>query len=205
MKKKTTTNPTHNGLSINTNQGKNLSCLEEVLDKHHAHLVDMTDKHSKVMQVRFDLRYPTDGSVTPDNSQLSDFNYNLQRKLQRAKIEGGHRVDPRLVTVTEQHGNSPHPHMHGVIMVNGNAHRKALPILQEVERQWQQALHTEAQGLVDHCNKQGENGITVNRNADDFNAKMNQCSHQASYLAKTRGKDNNPKGSWLVKGTRIPK
>ncbi len=205
MKKKTTTNQAYNNLSINTNKGKDLSCLVDVLDKYHAHLKDMTTKHSKVMQLRFDLRYPADGTITPDNEQLSNFSYNFQRKLQREKIEGGHKVDPRLILVTEQHDNSQHPHIHGTVLVNANAKQKAYPLYLEIERQWKQVLKTNSEGLVDRCNKQGENGIIINRNADDYQDKMNQCSHQASYLAKTRGKESNPKGSWLVKGTRVPK
>lgn len=199
-----TTDTVYHGLPINTNENKGQACLTQVLDKHHAHLEDMTNKHSKVMQVRFDLHYPQDNSVTPNKQHLHDFNYNLQRKLNREQHVGGHKVDSRLITVTEQH-NSEHPHIHGVLLVNANVKRKYLPIMEQVERIWKLALGTDAQGLVDHCNRSGKNGIIIDRNKEDFEDKKKQCSHQGSYLAKVRGKENNAKGTWLVGGTRLPK
>ena len=33
--------------------------------------------HSKVMQVRFDLHYPSDGSILPSPDHIYDFSYNL--------------------------------------------------------------------------------------------------------------------------------
>jgi len=48
----------HNGLNINTNADKGQGCYTKILDKHQAHLQDMVNKHSQVMQVRFDLRFP---------------------------------------------------------------------------------------------------------------------------------------------------
>lgn len=194
----------YKGLSINTNENKGQACQTQVLYKLHAHREDMLNKHSKVMQVRLDLHYPTDNSITPSSQHLEDFTYNLQRKLKREKIQGGHQVDPRLITVSEQN-SSNNPHIHGVLLVNGNAKQNYYPLLQEAEQQWKQALKTENQGLVDYCNKLGENGIIMDRNKDDLQEKINECSYQASYLAKEKGKENKTKGSWLVKGTRLPK
>lgn len=204
MDKKLTTQETHRGLSINTNAEKNQACYADILDKHHAHLADMTQKHSKVIQVRFDLRYPQDGSVVPSAQHLHDFNYNFQRKLKRENHSGGHLVDPRIITVTEQ-CESENPHIHGVLLVNGNAKRSYYPLVQEIEKQWKTALKTNRDGLVDYCDRRGKNGIMIDRSKEDFGETMNQCSHQASYLAKARGKENKLKGSWLVSGTRVPK
>ena len=200
----TTTDTVYNGLPINTNADKGQGCLTQVLDKHHAHLDDMNNKHSKVMQTRFDLRYPADNSVTPSKQHLQDFSYNLQRKLNREKHAGGHKVDPRLIVVTEQH-HSENPHVHGVLLVNANAKQKYLPLIEEIDCIWKQALRTDAQGLVDYCNRSGANGIIMDRNKEDFEDKKNQCSHQGSYLAKERGKENKVKGSWGVRATRLPK
>ena len=204
MKKSIINTGNYNGLPINTNADKGQACLTQVLDKHHAHLDDMNNKHSKVMQVRFDLRYPQDNSVTPSKQHVQDFNYNLQRKLNREKHAGGHKVDPRIITVTEQH-NSKYPHVHGVLLVNANTKHKYHPLIEEMDRIWKQALGTEAQGLVDRCDRQGNNGIIIKRGNEDFHEKRNQLSYQASYLAKERGKENKVKCSWAVTGTRLPK
>jgi len=59
--------------------------------------------------------------------------------------------------------------------------------------------------VVDRCDRSGNNGLILKRNADDYQAKLNQCSYQASYLAKERGKEKKGKGSRLVSGTRLPK
>lgn len=203
-KKQKTSASSRNGLSINTNEEKNQSCYTEIIDKHHAQLEDMTQKHSKVMQVRFDLRYPQNSTVEPTPQHLHDFNYNLQRKLKREKHSGGHQVDPRVLVTTEKHG-SEHPHIHGVLLVNANAKQNYYPLIQEVEKQWKTALKTDVAGLVDYCDKNGKNGMIINRNSEDYEKTRHELSHQASYLAKTRGKDNNQKGSWLVSGTRLPK
>ncbi len=202
--KDTTLQSTYNNLSINTGKEQNNACHTEILDRHHAHLSSMINKHSKVMQVRFDLRYPQDSSIEYDKSHLHTFNYNLKRKLDRERCTGGHKVDPRIITVTEQHNKSDNIHIHGLILVNGNAKKSYYPLLQEIETQWKTAIKTDINGLVDYCNKQGKNGMVINRNSEDYENIKNKCSYQASYLAKVRGKDNRDKGSWLVSGTRVP-
>ncbi len=205
MSKPITYTNKHNGLPINTNEEKKEGVYTDVVDRHHAHMEDMVLKHSKVMQVRFDLRYPHDGSVTPDNKHLQDFNYNLTRKLHREKPIGGHAVDPRIINVKEQHGDNQHPHIHNVLLVNGNAKQNPLGVLKQVEKMWATAIKSDAPGLVDYCDKNGANGLMVNRNSDNFQEQLEACSYQASYLAKERGKEHRAKGTWLASGTRIPK
>ena len=196
---------TYKGLTINTDKENGLGCSTKILTKVHEHLYDMTARHGKTLQVRFDLRYPQDGSVTPDSEQLSDFSYNFQRKLRRKVGTGGHRVDPRLVTVSEHHGKSDTPHVHCVLLVNGNAIQNHMGILKQVEKTWGAAIASNDPGLVDYCDKHGKNGIMIDRNKEDFEQKLNEASHQASYLAKVRGKENRAKGAWQVRSTRLPR
>ena len=90
---------------------------EQVIDKiqsfYEKHLEDMLQKHSKVFQTRFDLRYPQDKTVDYDPNQIRDFNDYLKRTLERnnpipkegQKISPGkteedkHKVDPRIISV----------------------------------------------------------------------------------------------------------
>lgn len=209
----------YNGYSVNTGKDGTKYYYPQILDKYHAHLQDMVDRHSKVMQVRFDLRYPADGSVTPTPEHLYSFSKNITRDLTRnaplstepgRKQSGSraHQVDPRLIRVTEHHGGSPHPHTHGLLLVNANAKISGFDVLQRVERQWKNALGVEsASGLVDYCSRSGPNPLIIKRyiSKGELAQAMNAASHQASYLAKTRGKDSPAKGAWLVSSSRLPK
>ena len=44
--------------SINTNKEKNQGCIEEILERIESSLNSMLKKHSKVLSIRFDVRYP---------------------------------------------------------------------------------------------------------------------------------------------------
>lgn len=198
---------TYNGLSINTDKSKNLGCYTKILDRYHEHLFDMTDKHSKTMQVRLDLRYPQDESFVPHPKQINDFSYNFSRSLnrKRKKAAGGHDVDARLIMVPERHGKNKRLHIHGVVLVNGNAKHSYMGIVKKAEEIWKRAIGSTASGLVHFCNQNGENGIMMDRNKENFKEQLNAASYQASYLAKERGKDNAEKGSWISRGTSRPK
>ncbi len=170
-------------------------------------MTKMLETHSSVMQIRFDLRYPDNSYIIHRMKYIYDFNSNLKRSLNREKVSGGHRVDPHLIWVQEQI-NSPHPHFHYLLLVNGNAKRNYYSILKKVEKIWNLAIDSDLQGLVNYCDrdKQGnkqENGIIVQRNSPSFSENLDKCFYQASYLAKENGKQNRTKGSWLCGGTRI--
>jgi hypothetical protein len=42
----------------------------------------------------------------------------------------------------------------------------------------------------------------VDKGKMDFQERYDEVFHQASYLAKTRGKEHRDKGSWLIKTSR---
>ena len=192
----------HNGLHINTDPDMGMACIVPMLDKYQAMLFSMINAHCKVMQVRFDLHYPKDGSVIPARKHIYDFNYNIKRKLQREKGTGGHLVDPQLVWTEERHA-SLHPHYHYVLLVNGNAKEKYFPLLRDiVEPAWKKVIRTEQNGLVDYCDKLGPNGLLIIRNSPLMQEQLNQCSHQASYITKVGTKEHKDKGNWLMGGTR---
>jgi hypothetical protein len=45
----------------------------------------------------------------------------------------------------------------------------------------------------------------IDRNAPDYEDTLNKAFHQASYLAKTRGKEHKPSHVWRALGTKVPK
>ena len=210
----------YQGYKINTNKDKGYGCFEKALSVYHAHLNDMCNKHNKVWQQRFDLRYPADGSIKPDPKHRHTFSEKLTKDLKRnfplkefrdkskdkPKNRNQYHTDPRLIMVCEEGKTSEKVHIHGLVLVNGNAKRNSKDIFTRIERQWANALNIEeAKGLVDYCNKSGPNSYMLNRNDSDFEQKLNDASHQASYLAKVKDKAGLPKGQWLVSATRLPR
>lgn len=111
-----------------------------------------------------------------------------------------------MILVREFHGNSQHRHIHGVLLVNGNSYKSELSLFNRVNRQWNNALGVSSDSqYVHHPNTKGQASVRINKNADDCREKINAATKQATYLGKVRGKENLPKGSWLINGTRLPK
>ena len=198
---------------------ENNKVIDKVKDFYEKHLNDMTQRHSKVFQTRFDLHYPQDGSVEYDPKQIRDFNEYMKRDLERnnplpkegkkrssGKTEADkHKVDPRIISVKEQK-DSPHPHYHCIALVNGNAKRSTQDIHKRAERQWANALGTEnVTGLVDYCDGQDLASIMIDRNKSDCAITTEAAKVQASYLAKPQGKEKLPSRFWKVTGSRVPK
>jgi hypothetical protein len=51
---------TYNGYSILTDQERGLGCRDDILNKLYQLLSYVTNKHNKVLFIRFDLRFPQD-------------------------------------------------------------------------------------------------------------------------------------------------
>lgn len=200
-----TTETKFNGKSINTNKEKGQSCIQEILIPIEKHLTDMLQKHSQVTMERFDLR-PPQGAEALNNKLVGRIFENIRRDIKRKKYAGGHNPDTRIIGAPEDHGNGTH--FHCLAFINGNAIQHTHIIHKTAEKYLGKALglsEEETKGLVHYCNTNGENGITIRRGSADEEEKINQVMHQASYLAKERGKENTPQGQHLWVGTRVPK
>lgn len=200
MKEEITCDNQFHSYSINTGKNYDLGCYKKVLQKIEDTLNTMLKYHSKIMVVRFDIRFPYSISIEKYSEFVSDFDYNLKRKLKRERIIGGHRVDAKTIYVEEQK-TGEHPHYHFVVIVNANAKNKYYDIMQTTNELWMKTVNSYETGLVDYCNNY-KNGIIIDRNSDNFNASYNEVFYQLSYLAKVQSKENRNKGSWLVKGSR---
>ena len=190
---------------------------EKITSFYHKHLTDMLSKHSKVFQARFDLHLPLK-QVQEAPKQIRDFAENFTRDLNRnnplpkegrqrscGRSKQKHQVDPRVIWVREQHDESPHHHYHCLVLTNGNAKQSSHDIHKRAERQWANALDlNNSSGLVDYCNRKKPSSIMINRNSSEFTSQVHAAQEQASYLAKTRGKEEKPKYKWKVGGTRLP-
>lgn len=196
-------------LPINTNKEKGLGCLSFSLQSYREKLDYMKDNHSKVQQVRFDLRYPCDNSVPYDKKHISRFCEYMKRSFDRMET-GGHLVDMKLEWVPDKKDKSSHPHYHCLALVNGNAIQSEYTVLKRAEHYWGIVLQNDQDGLVHYCNKdrsgkKQENGLMYRRGSADAEETLEKMQYQASYIAKARDKEGLPKGSWIRGGSRIPK
>ena len=194
--------------------------IDQIRTFHENHLEDMTQRHSKVLQTRFDLRYPHNQNIEVNPKQIRDFSEYMTRDLKRnhpLPKEGQrrspgrtekdqHKVDPRLIWAREQHKDSSHPHYHCLTLVNGHAKQNSYDIHKRAERQWANALGLDnAKGLVDFCDKQGESSIIIHRNQDEYPDQLKAAKQQASYLAKAKGKEAFANKPCRFGGTRLPR
>ena len=211
--------PYYSGLPVNTNWKKQEGSYIKILEIIHEHYADMILKHSKVFSLRFDLSWPKDRSVIFDPKQIYVFHENLTKDLNRnypilssdGKIEESatrytRKVDPRIIKVYEMGQKSGKPHVHGLLLVNGNAKDSSADLYARIERQWANVLGLkDAKGLVDYCNRRGPNSYMICRNDREFEKQWGKAFYQASYLAKVKDKAGLPKGHWLVSATRLPR
>lgn len=196
-------------LPINANREKGLGCLSSSLQSYREKLDYMTDNHSKLLQVRFDLRYPSDNSVPYDKKHISRFCEYFKRSFDRNKTSP-HSVDAKLDWVPDKKEKSSHPHYHCLALVNGNAIQSEYTIFKTAEHYWGVVLKSSQEGLVDYCNKsrnggRQENGMMYRRGFEDAEETLEKMHYQASYIAKARDKEGLPKGAWIRGGSRIPK
>lgn len=179
----------------------------QIMNKYEKSLEYMLNKHSKVMQIRFDMHYPNDNSIKPDKKHIYQFNTNLSRYFNRQKINGSHKIDLKKVWVEEKR-NSQNPHYHYVALINGNAKRSMYSILSKAEDIWKRIINHELTGLINYCDKtydgsKQDNGIIMDRNKQNYQNNIDKCKKQALYLAKKDSKDKKPRGAWMVGSSRI--
>ena len=160
----------------------------EILDIIDNHLEDALERHSKVLVVRFDVRFPDDES----NRSFSKFQAEFMRKERRAGY------DPSYVAVREIGEREGHPHYHEVLLVNGNRTQSIHKHIENANTAMNLTLgldHKDPTGYV-HCStiRKGplRNGIMIKRGAL-FSDDENNAFRQASYLAKESQKDT-PEG-----------
>ena len=206
MKKEITFEYVFDGLQILPSRDDTEGKFIDILVQQKELMEFAIANHSKVMQVRFDLHYPSDGSILPSPEHISDFSYNLSRRLKRMVI-ATHRVDPLYLWVREIHDSS-FPHYHFLLWINANAIKNKFTIFDIANEAWKNTLKTNEDGLVHYClNKQRDpeydNGIIIDRNKDGFSLKRDAAFRSGSYLAKTFSKDGLEKHAWRYGYSRL--
>lgn len=169
----------YNGKDILEYKHRDIGMDSHILETIDEHLKDSLERHSKVLVVRFDVRFPEDSS----NKSFSKFQAEFMRKERRAGY------DPSYVAVREIGEREGNPHYHEVLLVNGNKTQSIQKHIANANAAMNLTLgveHDNPTGLVNCSNiTQGplRNGIMIQRDSlfsDDENAAF----RQASYLAK---------------------
>ena len=171
----------------------------DILEKQKELMELALANHSKVMQIRFDFHYPSDGSILPSSDDISVFSYNFSRRLRR-KVIATHKVDPFYLWVREIHGSS-FSHYHLLIWINSNAIKNKFIIFGIANKLWKNTVKTNEDGLVHYClNKKRDpeydNGIIIDRYKDNFSLKRYTAFSSVSYLSKKFSKDQLARHSW---------
>ena len=202
--KSTTNESTFNNLPINNGQNGEYSSYQMILHKVHERMMLMTNRHCRVLFVRFDLRFPVNYLTNGRNDEISHL---FKIMKENARNSG---IDFHFIWVREQ-SREKHQHYHCVAFLNGSLVRDYRRFLGKVERVWGHVLAYDATGLVDWCNRDRdglpvENGIMIERprqaavgasfheQNELYNSTLGRCFEWASYLAKTNQKDNTPYG-----------
>lgn len=204
-----------NGLTINTGDG-NLFCYTQILQDILERFNHMTQKHNKVLFIRFDLHFPVEYQSNGGNDEVS-----LLFKLLKENILR-HGIDIQYVWVREQNNNKDMPHYHGILLLNGNKIQHYFPILEKVAEIWGRIIGSFTGGYVNYCNhdyqgQSSDNGIMIRRPSSlalggellkqqqEFNQSYQHCFAWASYLAKVNQKSCTPFGIRRFNSSRIPK
>ena len=199
MKKEITFEDVFDGLQILPSRDDTEGKFIDILEKQKELMEFAIANHSKVMQIRFDLHYPSDGFILPSSDDISVFSYNLSRRLKRMVI-ATHRVDPLYLWVREIHDSS-FPHYHFLTWINANAIKNKFTIFDIANEAWKNTLKTNEDGLVHYClNKKRDpeydNGIIIDGYKDNFSLKRYTAFSSVSYLSKTFSKDQLARHSW---------
>ena len=157
----------------------------------------MTERHSKVLVARLDLRFPKDHNADKSNR---DFSKTMQAVCQEFSRKG---YDPQYVAKREQL-TSDNQHYHVGLVLNGNKKRSLEAVRQTVEKHWGNQLdlpveEVRQKALVYPCNKAPDgshrsNGRMINRNNEYYQVgeAVQDSIRQLSYLAKVDKRDVTP-------------
>ena len=155
----------------------------------------MTERHSKVLIARLDLRFPKDHNADKSNR---DFSKTMQAVCQEFSRKG---YDPQYVAKREQM-TSENQHYHVGILLDGNKKRSINAVRETVEKHWARQLdipleEVQQKALVYPCNKAPdgsprESGRMIKRGSWEQKTDEKESLKQLSYLAKVDSRDVTP-------------
>lgn len=199
---KTTTEGNYRGYLINTGSNNNLPCNTKTLDQYIERQDYMVENHSKTLAVRLDIRTPS-GSAISLREKMPRILESTKRKLE-SKNKSKNKIDMQHVWTAEKRKTGGNEHIHLALLVNGNAIQNGYSLKDALEKAVERQIPGGAEGLVEFCASNGKTGILLERGARDFEDKARAAVYAASYLAKTRSKENKAKGARFSSASRLP-
>lgn len=174
----------------------------------------MTERHSKVLPVRADFRFPQD--YVQDGSNLETQKL-LKNTVQYYRNQG---IECRYLAVREQN-LSDHPHYHAMFLLDGNKVRSPYGVVQKTQELWKDIVSSSADGLVDFCKPQPSNpipplqmirrpsskagGDVLAQQQGEYETAIRITLNHGEYLAKERTKGNAPAGVREVLASQVRK
>jgi hypothetical protein len=187
---------TEDGMTINADM--NHGVHGEIVDKIQSVMEDYRNSHTKSYVLPVTIKYPAGWTVPKNNS---DFRKKVLHSFKQNRDRDG--MDCRYVAVPERRAGHEDGaiHYHAIFLLNGSETQHPHHHLKLLEKCWQRALQREdVSGLIHHhTTREGCAGHMIRR--DDEEA-FQDAFHHATYLAKTRGKENLPPGMHRVMSTR---
>jgi hypothetical protein len=196
--------------------GKDTSMRQDILSRIDAMHDYMTEKHNKVFSVRFNVRFP---ASYPSSGE------DVEKKISTFSRRFKEYYDNRDIDITylwaREQASSPHPHYHFSVLADGGKVQSTYGLHQQAERAWKNALKTDQDGLIDHCNHSRDgrpslNGTMIRRvsskasgdelkgQQEEFEKNMRYSKDMAAYLAKSYSKDKSPPKAHDFGGSMIP-
>lgn len=201
----TTTSNEYRGYAINTGTNSDLPCNTTTLDQIIDTTEHMTSKHSKALAIRLDIHSEQGSDKILERRDVTRVLENTKRNINTKFKDSKNKPDIKTIVTTEQTSPEANPHYHVMYLVNGNAIQNGYSIYEEVNKQVKNKLDTDVNGLVNFSDSNGTQGIMIDRNSENFEQQKNNVVYAGSYLAKTRSKEHNPKGSRVSSSSRIKK
>ena len=123
---------------------KNQKYSKKYLDKAIDLIETMTERHSKVLTVRVDVRYPASMNSDGTNKDFQHLTENLMKDYERRGY------DPQYIARREQK-KSKNPHLHLGVALDGSKKRDRNSVIEDIENQWGNVLGMTAEEI--HANK----------------------------------------------------
>lgn len=204
MNRNITNNKQYKNYQINNGKQNDFYCFEKTLNQ----LIDMVEcgisEHSKYLVVRLDIRNTQEGNSQITRKSIPRIMENTKRIIERKYKDSPNKPDFKFVLTMENEGKeNVNPHCHVLAGVNGNAIQNGYAVLSAMEKAVNLHLGEEQPGLVNFPKSNGNKGIMIDRNSNDFQKKLNDAVYAGSYLAKTNTKEGIPKGGRVSSASHI--
>lgn len=175
----------YKGQSLVVNHMKDREFHSEILDRNMQLLNHMLSKHSQILLLRFDVRFPYGMTAPIDNDIFQKFIENYARYLRRK------HYDPHYLWAREQKLKR-NQHYHVYFLLDANEIRYIQNLI-KAEEQWGSALQIPlhmAKGLIHICQIDYRYNSMIIRRYDA--EAYDKAFRIVSYLAKTEHKGATP-------------